>query len=63
YADDLENPRLVKIFDPNHLGVSCGFSAKPPAPGWVMSRVPPEAVDAEIVMPENRRRWWRRLFA
>ncbi|MCX7897842.1 MAG: hypothetical protein N2441_08215, partial [Rhodocyclaceae bacterium] len=46
YADDLENPRLVKIFDPNHLGVSCGFSAKPPAPGWVMSRVPPEAVDA-----------------
>lgn len=26
YADDLENPRLIKIYDPNNLGSSCGSS-------------------------------------
>ena len=26
YADDLENPRLIKIYDPNKLGSSCGSS-------------------------------------
>jgi hypothetical protein len=32
YADDLENPRLIKIYDPNNLGSSCG-SSKTPHPG------------------------------
>lgn len=26
YADDLENPSLIKIYDPNNLGSSCGSS-------------------------------------
>jgi hypothetical protein len=30
YADDLENPRLIKIYDPNNLGSSCGSSKNPP---------------------------------
>ena len=34
YADDLENPRLIKIYDPNNLGSSCGSSGWPPSPGW-----------------------------
>lgn len=62
YADDLERPRLVKIFDPNNLGVSCGFSANPPLPGWIMSRVMPEELQPASVLPENRKRWWRTLF-
>jgi hypothetical protein len=42
YADDLENPRLIKIYDPNKLGSSCGSSKNPPGPGWIMSRLPPD---------------------
>ena len=28
YADDLQQPRFIKIYDPNNLGVSCGYSSK-----------------------------------
>ena len=62
YADDVEAPRMVKIYDPNNLGVSCGFSKNPPPPGWVMSRVPPVEVQRTGPLPENRRRWWQALF-
>ena len=62
YADDVEAPRMVKIYDPNNLGVSCGFSKNPPPPGWVMSRVPPAELRRAGPLPESRRRWWRALF-
>jgi len=62
YADDLEQPRFVKIYDPNNLGVSCGFSTNPPPPGWIMSRVPPEDVQPQQKLPEGRKRWWRSLL-
>lgn len=62
YADDLAAPRMVKIYDPNNLGVSCGYSDNPPLPGWVLSRLQP--VDLEATRPPaGRRRWWQRLFA
>ncbi len=61
YADDLQQPSMVKIYDPNNLGVVCGYSENPPLPGWVLSRIPP--VDLEAARPpNNRRRWWQRLF-
>jgi hypothetical protein len=62
YADDLESPRLVKIFDPNNLGSSCGSSKNPPGPGWIMSRVAPVEMPATRPAPENRKRWWRGLL-
>jgi len=62
YADDLEEPRFVKIYDPHNLGVFCGSSDNPPLPGWVLSLVPPLDLSATRVLPQNRRRWWRRLF-
>lgn len=62
YADDLENPRLIKIYDPNNLGSSCGSSKNPPGPGWVMSRVKPEPIIASRPAPENRKRWWQALL-
>jgi hypothetical protein len=62
YADDLENPRLIKIFDPNNLGYSCGSSKNPPGPGWIMSRVEPDEMHAARPAPENRKRWWRGLL-
>ena len=62
YADDLENPRLIKIYDPNNLGSSCGSSKNPPGPGWIMSRVKPDEMPASRPVPENRKRWWRGLL-
>ena len=62
YADDLDNPRLIKIYDPNNLGSSCGSSKNPPPPGWIMSRVAPDEMLAARPAPANRRRWWQGLL-
>lgn len=62
YADNLEAPGFVKIFDPNNLGVSCGFSDNPPLPGWILCKVPPEDLKPDAPLPEGRKRWWRALF-
>jgi hypothetical protein len=48
---------MVKNYDPNNLGVSCGWGAHPPARGWVMSRVPPVEMQRAGPLPESRRRW------
>jgi len=62
YADDLRKPSMVKIYDPNNLGVVCGYSENPPLPGWVLSRIPPVDLEANRPLPNNRKRWWERLF-
>ncbi|MDD5241540.1 MAG: hypothetical protein PHG47_07460 [Sulfuricella sp.] len=63
YADNLDSPSLIKIYDPNNLGVSCGSSKHPPLPGWIMSRVIPAELQQEHVLPANRKRWWQNLFS
>ncbi|MFW2441063.1 MAG: hypothetical protein ACN4GR_17025 [Arenicellales bacterium] len=62
YTDDFTHPTLVKIFDPNNLGTSCGSSKIPPLPGWVMSRSKPVVLGDNLVVPGNRKRWWSRLW-
>lgn len=62
YTDDKTNPTFIKIFDPNNLGVSCGFSDNPPLPGWIISRLQPVELESALNPPGNRRRWWNRLF-
>jgi hypothetical protein len=62
YSDDPAAPGFVKIYDPNNLGVVCGFSDNPPLPGWVMSKLRPVDLPAAQPAPKGRRRWWRRLF-
>ncbi len=63
YVDDRESPSLVKIYDPNNLGASCGSSGKWIPPGWILSRMPPAPVAGPLVIPEGRLRWWRELFS
>ena len=63
YADDLDKPSFVKIYDPNNLGMVCGYSENPPLPGWVMSKLRPVDLEAAMPPPHNRRHWWQRLFA
>jgi hypothetical protein len=62
YADNLESPQLIKIYDPNHLGASCGSSGAKVLPGWVMSRVPPSNLSPAHTLPQNRKRWWQDLL-
>lgn len=62
YVDDPDDPRFVKIFDPGNLGVVCGFSERPPLPGWTVSRLAPADLPAAFPPPAARRRWWRRLL-
>ena len=63
YADDLLTPGFIKIFDPNNLGVSCGYSDDPPLPGWILSKLQPMDLQARATLPGNRRRWWQRLWS
>jgi hypothetical protein len=62
YADDLENPGFIKIYDPNHLGSSCGSSKTPTLPGWIMSQIPPTEL-ATKVLPQGRQRWWKNFLS
>jgi len=62
YADDRDHPTFIKIYDPNNLGVVCGFSDNPPLPGWIMSLLPPEELNEQTFISQSRRRWWQRLF-
>ncbi len=61
YADDLDGPSFIKIYDPNSLGAACGSSGKHVYPGWIMSLQPPAELKPEVV-PNNRKRWWQALF-
>lgn len=62
YADNLQRPTMIKIFDPNNLGVSCGFSDNPPLPGWVLSLSSPQDLPSAFPPPANRKRWWQNVF-
>lgn len=63
YADDLKHPTYIKVFDPHNLGSACGSgSSPPPLPGWILSQMPPINLPAALPQPNNRRRWWQKLF-
>ena len=62
YADDAQKPTFVKIYDPNNLGVTCGYSNNPPLPGWTLSLIPPCDLEHALPSPGNRKRWWKSLF-
>ena len=62
YTDNKETPNYIKIFDPNNLGVSCGFSENPPLPGWILSKIQPVELETALKPPNNRRHWWNKIF-
>ncbi len=63
YVSDLQQPRLVKIYDPNNLGVVCGFSENPPLPGWVISLEKPDDLQQAFPPVKARQRWWKKIFS
>jgi len=62
YVDDKQAPEFIKIYDPNNLGVSCGYSDNPPLPGWILSTLQPVDLPTALPAPGNRKRWWQKLF-
>ena len=62
YVDDVEDPTLVKIYDPDNLGSSCSRSATPTPPRWLLSTALPAPVESDVPAPRSRRTWWQRLI-
>ncbi len=61
YADDLERPTMVKIYDPAKIGSSCS-RGKPYPPGWVLGKDRPEReMEGGEHVDARRRRWWEDL--
>jgi hypothetical protein len=62
YADDLQAPTLVKIYDPSNLGAVCGTSGVTTLPGWTLSKTRPTDLSRALKLSADRQRWWRRLL-
>jgi hypothetical protein len=62
YADDFDLPTLIKIYDPNNLGSSCGMHGVAHPPRWLLSRIRPGCVADDAPLPNAHRRWWHALF-
>lgn len=63
YADNPAQPQLIKIYDPNNLGVSCGTSGRTVVPRWLLTRLAPQPLEDSAPAPAGRRRWWQSLLA
>ncbi len=62
YADDVEQPTLIKVYDPGNMGSSCSRDTTPSPPGWILSTEPPALIETHAPTPNNRKRWWQ-LFS
>ncbi len=48
YVDDIEPPRMIKIFDPSNMGSACSCSLERIMPRYTLSVMPPDALPAPI---------------
>ncbi len=62
YVDHAQAPTLVKVYDPNNLGSSCGSSGVRLPPRWIISQQKPTEIIDDAPTPNNRKRWWNGLF-
>ena len=58
YVDNIDEPGFIKIYDPNNLGVVCGFSDNPPLPRWVLSQIKPVDIETATTPPSR----WKKLL-
>lgn len=47
YADDLDTPSFVKVFDPALLGGSCSMPGSKMMPRWIISRAKPDPLQPQ----------------
>jgi hypothetical protein len=62
YANDIDNPSFIKVFDPNKIGTSCSIATQAPLPGWIISKLPPVDLADALKPTANRRRWWQKFI-
>lgn len=62
YVDNANEPSFIKIFDPNNLGTSCSTGMTAALPAWILSKIPPINLPSAIPQPNNRKRWWNKVF-
>ena len=62
FADSVETPTLIKVYDPNTLGSSCSCNETPAPARWILSTVQPAFIESYVPSPNNRRRWWQLFF-
>lgn len=60
YADDVQNPTLVKVLNPNNLGASCGTGGVKIWPKYILSLEPPTEV-GEKLDENGKPAWWKTL--
>lgn len=53
FADNLEAPTFVKVFDPYRMGGVCGGSGERVLPRWIFSRTAPDALPLLPNEPEK----------
>ena len=59
YVDHVEEPTLIKVYDPNNLGSACSRSTTPTPPRWILSTAQPPLIESHVPAPNNRKRWWQ----
>lgn len=62
YADDLENPSLLKIYHPKKMGASCGSSGSTVLPRWTLSRQAPVDLLHWALEKDDKPAWWKQLL-
>lgn len=63
YADDLESPEFIKVFNPKSLGSSCSIAKTPPLPKWIISKVKPQDLTLAKEQTNKPKRWLGNLFS
>lgn len=54
FADDLEAPDFVKVFDPDQMGGVCGGSRERVLPKWIFSRIAPDPLPLIPAAPAKK---------
>ena len=62
YADNLQNPSLIKIYHPRKMGASCGSSGSTVLPRWTLSRQPPIDLVAWALEKDRKPAWWKHML-
>lgn len=59
YVDDRNAPTMVKVFDPVHMGSSCGCSGEAILPRWIFSHIKPDPLP--VPEPPSKKSFLGRL--
>ena len=62
YADDLNDPGIMKIYHPKKMGASCGSSGSTVLPKWTLSRQLPIDLVEWALEKDQKPAWWKHML-